>query len=58
MNGWHVLSSTDMANWTDHGVVLAVKDVTGLISQAWAAQCIERDGSSTFISATREIGSP
>jgi hypothetical protein len=58
MNGWHVLSSTDMANWTDHGVVLAVKDVTWLNqSQAWAAQCIERDGKFYFyICDSGEIG--
>lgn len=58
LNGWHVLSSTDLANWTDHGVVLAVKDVTWLnASQAWAAQCVERDGKFYFyICDSGEIG--
>ena len=43
--------------WTDHGVVLAVKDVTWLNQvQAWAAQCIERDGKFYFICGSGEIG--
>ncbi|NLE00533.1 MAG: family 43 glycosylhydrolase [Fibrobacter sp.] len=58
MNGWHVLSSADMVNWTDHGMVLAVKDVTWLNkSQAWAAHCIERNGKFYFyICDSGEIG--
>ena len=26
MNDWHVYSSKDMVNWTDHGVPLTLKD--------------------------------
>ena len=58
LNGWHVLSSVDMVNWTDHGEVLGVADVTWLNAhQAWAAQCIERDGMFYFyICDSGEIG--
>lgn len=58
LNGWHVLSSADMVNWTDHGEVLGVKDVTWLNkSQAWAAQCVYHDGKFYFyICDSGEIG--
>ena len=58
LNGWHVLSSSDMVNWTDHGEVLGVKDITWLNSkQAWAAQCVERNGKFYFyICDSGEIG--
>ena len=58
LNGWHVLSSSDMVNWTDHGEVLGVKDVTWLnTKQAWAAQCVERNGKFYFyICDSGEIG--
>ncbi len=58
LRGWHVLSSSDMVNWTDHGEVLAVTDITWLnTNQAWAAQCIERNGKFYFyICDSGEIG--
>lgn len=58
LNGWHVLSSSDMVNWTDHGEVLAVADITWLNPhQAWAAHCIERNGKFYFyICDSGEIG--
>jgi len=58
LNGWHVLSSTNMVDWTDHGEVLGVADVTWLATkQAWAAQCVERDGKFYFyICDSGEIG--
>lgn len=58
LNGWHVLSSSDMVNWTDHGEVLSVADVTWLNPhQAWAAQCVERNGKFYFyICDSGEIG--
>jgi len=58
LNGWHLLSSADMVNWTDHGEVLSVADVTWLNDhQAWAAQCVERDGKFYFyICDSGEIG--
>jgi len=58
LNGWHVLSSTDMVHWTDHGEVLSVSDVTWLNPhQAWASHCVERNGKFYFyICDSGEIG--
>lgn len=44
MNDWKLYTTTDMVNWTDHGVVLSYKDFSWAKGDAWAAQCIERDG--------------
>ncbi|HKK47178.1 MAG TPA: family 43 glycosylhydrolase, partial [Balneolaceae bacterium] len=46
MQNWLLYTSTDMANWTDHGVVASLKDF-GWARQdngAWAPQAIERNG--------------
>lgn len=37
MFDYHVFSTTDLVNWTDHGRVLSVDDVDWGISHAWAA---------------------
>lgn len=44
MNNWKLYSTTDMVNWTDNGVVLSYSDFSWAKGDAWAAQCIERDG--------------
>jgi hypothetical protein len=52
MKDWRCYSSTDMVNWTDHGVVATLRDFKwaasgwggGFENGAWALQCIERDG--------------
>ncbi|MDD3787252.1 MAG: glycoside hydrolase family 43 protein [Petrimonas sp.] len=44
MNNWKLYTTTDMVNWTDHGVVLSYSDFSWAKGDAWAAQCIERDG--------------
>ena len=44
MNDWLCYSSTDMVNWTDHGVVLSYKDFEWSRGDAWAGQCIYRNG--------------
>ncbi len=44
MTKWRVASSTDMVNWTDHGVQISLESFTWARDRAWAAQCIERDG--------------
>lgn len=44
MNNWKLYSTTDMVNWTDQGVVLSYSDFSWAKGDAWAAQCIERDG--------------
>ncbi len=46
MEDWLLYTSTDMVNWTDHGVVASLKDFNWVHSDngAWAPQCIERNG--------------
>lgn len=44
MDDWHVFSSADMVNWTDHGEVLKISDFRWARADAWAGQCIERNG--------------
>lgn len=46
MLNWLLYSSTDMVNWTDHGIVASLKDFTWgrQDNGAWAVQCIERNG--------------
>lgn len=48
MNDWLCYSSTDMVNWTDHGVVLSYKDFEWSRGDAWAGQCIYRNGKFYF----------
>lgn len=46
MLDWLLYSSTDMVNWTDHGIVASLKDFAWARQDngAWAVQCIERNG--------------
>lgn len=46
MKDWLLYSSTDMVNWTEHGVVASLKNFKWVNHDngAWAAQCIERNG--------------
>ncbi|KFE99065.1 glycoside hydrolase family 43 protein [Chryseobacterium luteum] len=44
MNDWKLFSTNDMVNWTDHGIVLSYKDFDWAKRDAWASQCIERNG--------------
>lgn len=44
MNDWRCYSSTDMVNWTDHGAVLSYKIFEWSRGDAWAGQCIFRNG--------------
>jgi len=48
MNDWRCYSTTDMANWTDHGCVLSYTDFSWSSGKAWAGQCIERNGKFYF----------
>jgi hypothetical protein len=38
MNDWRLFSSSDMANWQDHGVVMSLKTFSWAKSRAWAGQ--------------------
>ena len=44
MQEWRVYSTKDMVNWTDHGAVLSYKTFSWAKGDAWAMQCVERDG--------------
>ncbi len=46
MKDWCCYTSTDMVNWTDHGVIATLKDFSWgrQDNGAWAAQCIALNG--------------
>jgi arabinoxylan arabinofuranohydrolase len=44
MNDWKLYTTEDMVNWTDHGSVLSYKNFSWAKMNAWAPQCIERNG--------------
>jgi arabinoxylan arabinofuranohydrolase len=48
MTDWHVFSSTNMKDFTDHGVALSLSDVKWATKWAWAPDCIERNGKFYF----------
>jgi arabinoxylan arabinofuranohydrolase len=48
MNEWRVYSTIDMVNWTDHGSPLSYKDFAWAKGDAWAGQCIFRNGKFYF----------
>jgi len=39
MVDWHVFSTVDMKNWTDHGVALSLDDLSWASKEAWAPDC-------------------
>lgn len=48
MKDWHLFSTTDMQNWTDHGVAFSLKDLSLTDKHAWTPDCIERNGKNYF----------
>jgi arabinoxylan arabinofuranohydrolase len=44
MKEWRCYSTTDMVNWTDHGSPLSLKTFNWAVKDAWAGQCIYRNG--------------
>jgi arabinoxylan arabinofuranohydrolase len=44
MNDWRCYSTTDMVNWTDHGAILSYKVFEWSRGDAWAGQCVYRNG--------------
>ena len=49
MFNWMLYTSTDMVNWTDHGIIAGVKEPTKTFKwadghSAWAPQCVARNG--------------
>ncbi|MBP0905717.1 family 43 glycosylhydrolase [Mariniflexile gromovii] len=55
MVDWHVFSTTDMVNWTDHGVALDIKDVKWAEKYAWAPDCIQANGKYYFYFPTDQF---
>lgn len=48
MVDWHVFSTTDMKNWTDHGVALSLDDISWAKAYAWAPDCEYKNGKYYF----------
>jgi len=44
MNDWRCYSSTDMVNWIDHGIMMSYEAFSWSKGDAWAGQCIYRNG--------------
>ncbi len=44
MKDWRCYTSTDMVNWTDRGSPLSLKTFSWAKKDAWAGQCIPRNG--------------
>ncbi|MBN1796212.1 MAG: family 43 glycosylhydrolase [Sedimentisphaerales bacterium] len=45
---WHVFSSDNLENWTDHGAIFSLDDISWANKWAWAPDCAERDGKYYF----------
>ena len=57
MTGWQAFSTTDMQNWTDHGMILKDNEFSWCTeNNAWASQCIERNGKYYFYFTTTNNG--
>jgi hypothetical protein len=56
MNDWRCYSSKDMVNWTDHGSPLSYKEFSWSRGDAWAGQCVERNGKFYFYVPINKIG--
>ena len=57
MLNWMLYTSTDMVNWTDHGIVAGVKEPYKTFAwadghSAWAPQCVARNGKFYFYCPT------
>lgn len=47
MEDYHVFSSEDLVNWTDHGMILSQDDVPWVKPKSysmWAPDCVEKNG--------------
>lgn len=48
MNNWQAFSTDDMINWTGYGKIFSLKDISWATKQAWAPDCIKRNGKFYF----------
>ncbi|MFT3991663.1 MAG: family 43 glycosylhydrolase [Luteolibacter sp.] len=57
MKNWHVFSSDDLKTWQDHGVAFSLENIFWAKEEAWAPDCIERNGKYYFhFTAGGQIG--
>ncbi|UCH13084.1 MAG: family 43 glycosylhydrolase [Bacteroidales bacterium] len=57
MVDWHCFSSSDLVNWTDHGVILSLRDISWAQKWAWAPDCIKKNDKYYFyFTAEDQIG--
>lgn len=56
MKDWHVFSTTDMVNWTHLGSPLSVQSFSWAEKDAWAGQCIYRNGKFYWYVPIKEKG--
>jgi len=57
MKNWRCYSTTDMANWTDHGSPLSLGTFSWAQSDAWAGQCVPRNGKFYwYVPVTKKTG--
>jgi hypothetical protein len=43
MNNWMLYTTTDLVNWTDHGIIASLKNFSWENGSAWAPQCVFRN---------------
>jgi len=48
MVDWHVFSTENMVDWTDHGAIFSLDDIKWADKWAWAPDCIKRNGKYYF----------
>lgn len=59
MEDYHVFSSSDLVNWTDHGVIVSQETVDWVNPESysmWAPDCIERNGRYYFYFPSQRKG--
>ncbi len=48
MKDWHIFSTDNLINWTDHGSCFSVKDLSWADNYAWAPDCAYKNGKYYF----------
>ena len=57
MYNYLLYTSTDLVNWTDHGIIATTKDFSWASTNgAWASQCIPRNGKFYYYCAMNQKG--
>lgn len=51
---WHVFSTTNLVEWTDHGKALGLDDINWAVRKAWAPDCAYRNGKYYFFYPARK----